>query len=76
MEQQTFISSSDYISKAGLRVEPCLAGNSGTQGDRVSILASAFVTAESAIGSVTNHTLSLLAHSFRTEAAVVNSDLT
>lgn len=76
MEQQTFISNSDYISKAGLQMEPSLAGNSGTQGNRVSILASAFVTAESPIANVTNHTLSLLAHSFCTEAAVVNSDLT
>lgn len=75
MEQQTFISSADYISRADLRVGPCLAGNSGTQGNRVSILASAFVTAESEIGNVTNHSLSPLVHSFCIEAAVVNSDI-
>lgn len=53
MEQQIFISSSDSISNAGLRVGPSLSGDFGTQGIRVSILASARVTAESGIGNVT-----------------------
>lgn len=70
-----FISRSVYISKANLQVVPCLAMNSGTHNNRVFILASAFVTAESEKRNVTNHTLGLIAHSFGTEVVVANFDL-
>lgn len=46
-ETTDVISSSVCVSKAGLQARPCLAGNSGTQGNRVSILASVLTTSES-----------------------------